>query len=64
MYAAGEQASELVGNPCNTHGTDALITGLEFPYHKDEKGLQEAAADKFDSIVNLRRENRAVRNIG
>lgn len=27
-------------------------------------GLQEAAANKFDSMLNLRRENRAVENIG
>jgi len=27
-------------------------------------GLQEAAAEKFDSMVNPRRENRAVENVG
>jgi len=27
-------------------------------------GLQEAAANKFDSMVNPRRENRVVENIG
>jgi len=27
-------------------------------------GLQEAAAEKFDSIVNHRRENRAVEKVG
>ena len=27
-------------------------------------GLQEAAAEKFDSMVNLKRENRVVKKIG
>jgi len=44
-------------------GHSSIVMTLD-TYSHVAPGLQEAAADKFDSMVNPRRENRVVENVG
>lgn len=49
IYAEMEVSNLLAGNMdiFNTYSTDAFIAGLEYPYHKDEKHIQE----QYDEAV-------------
>ncbi len=63
-YAETEQANELAGNPgtYNTHAADAFITGLEWPYHKDEESIQEQYKGYLEMLVKEETKKKGAQN--